>query len=169
MKYIKTFESFEQPEGSETENIELFTNQLIIRYQSWTSKSYEESKYNINKFLNTPFSFDFNGIKDFPEQIELYRLIHINDELDESFLGHSWTFDKKLLYTKDFLKSIRIEDNIEYDLSNIKVIIGTFKKYQIDFYFTILNWFRNPKEKEISVLSNPIEWKIENYKNELKL
>jgi len=159
MKYLKKFENSEEKLLS---NIQI--EQLISRYQSWTSKSYEESKYNINKFLNIPFSFDFNGIKDFPEQIELYRLIHIENELDESFLGYSWTFDKKLLYTKDFIKSIGIGDQ-EYDLLNLKVIIGTFKKHQIDFYFTILNWFRNPKEKEISVLSNPIKWKIENYKN----
>lgn len=164
MIYIKLFENFGEKLFSNNE-----IEELIIRYQSWTLKSYDESKYNIIKFLNTPFSFDFNGIKDFPEQIELYRLIHIEDELDESFLGHSWTFDKKLLYNKDFLKSIRIGDDIEYDLLNLKVIIGTFKKDQIDFYFTILNWFRNPKEKEISVLSNPMKWKIENYKSKLQL
>lgn len=168
MKYLKLFENFQSYQLSENNY-----RDIIDRYRIWHNISKEEATKIIDEFIKTPFDDSFRGISNFPESIKLYRLVFLNDDLNEDFLGFSWTIDKENLYNLDFLESIGILElmNIDSidelkesdDAKKLKILSGDFKKSDIDFYFTILNWIRHPLEKEISVKSNPISWDIEEY------
>jgi hypothetical protein len=45
----------------------------------------------------------------------------------------------------------------------MRVISADFKKEEVDFFFTILNLFRHPLEKEITVKTNPTSHQVEEY------
>jgi len=168
MKYLKLFENFQSDQLSEED----YKN-LIDRYKIWHNTSKEEATKIIDKFIKTPFDDSFIGISNLPESIKLYRLVFVEENLDEDFLGFSWTINKENLYSLNFLESIGILEVMNLydiddlkksdDIKKLKILVGDFKKSDIDFYFTILNWIQNPLEKEISVKSNPISWSIEEY------
>ena len=168
MKYLKLFENFQSNQLSKQNYID-----LIDRYRIWHNISKEESTKIIDKFIKTPFDDSFKGISNLPESIRLYRIVFVEDNLDENFLGFSWTINKENLYSLDFLESIGIFEVMNIynindlkksdDIKKLKILVGDFKKSDIDFYFTILNWIQNPLEKEISVKSNPNSWDIEEY------
>jgi hypothetical protein len=171
LKYIWSFEFYNLLENKNLNQKEF--DEFVDRYQSFTSKSREQSMQDVNRFINTKFDDNFLGIDNFPESISLYRLVYVEDVIDDNFLGFSWTFDENNLYKLSFLESIGLLDDLEIDVENItqhmdfftnlKILKAEFQKNQIDFYFTCLNWIRHPEEKEISVKSNPKSWMVEKF------
>ena len=89
--------------------------------------------------------------------VKLYRIIYVEGDINEDFIGFSWTLDEENLYNLDFLESIGLLDNLGIDrddvdsyseeFSKMRVISADFKKEEVDFFFTILNLFRHPLEK----------------------
>jgi hypothetical protein len=168
MKRIKLFEDFSN---------QLLTKKqigdLVERYRVWKNASLEESYLWINSLLENDFDESMTGFKNFPEKIKVYRIIYVKNKLNTDFIGFSWTIDENNLYSLDFLESIGLLDSSEIDRDDLdrykrkfekmKVITAEFRKDQVDFYFTILNLFRNPMEKEISVKSNPVSYDIKDY------
>lgn len=171
LKYITSFKLYNLLENRNLNQKEF--DEFVVRYLSFTSKSREQSIQDVNKFIYTKFDNNFLGIGDFPQSIILYRLVYVEDVIDNSFLGSSWTFDENNPYNISFLESIGLLDDLEIDVENItqhmdfftnlKILKAEFLKNQIDFYFTCLNWIRHPEEKEISVKSNPKSWVIEKF------
>jgi hypothetical protein len=168
MRFIKLFENFNNQILTSQE-----TNDLIQRYCSWNRSSSEEAEQWINQLLDTEFSTDLSGFKNFPDVVKLYRIIYVEGDINEDFIGFSWTLDEENLYNLDFLESIGLLDNLGVDrddldsygeeFSKMKVISAEFKKEEVDFFFTILNLFRHPLEKEITVKTNPTSHQVEEY------
>jgi hypothetical protein len=98
MRFIKLFENFNNQILTSLEK-----NDLIERYCSWTRSSREEAEQWLNQLLDTEFDTDLSGFKNFPDVVKLYRIIYVEGDINEDFIGFSWTLDEENLYNLDFL------------------------------------------------------------------
>lgn len=125
---------------------------------------YRERIYNM---LTTNYQKDEDGviigIENFPEQIELYRIIelnHIND-FNSNELGRYWCYDKEYVREHEF------QQNVGFDKKRAWYIItATFRKEDIDPYDTLEMLVRNIGEREIRIKKSetkPLNYKIEKY------
>jgi len=182
MKFDKTYNIITNFKLFENENIlnksfNITQNDIdeLLDYiiHEWNLNSKEEIKYYkdfIHDMVTTTYSKDeqgvIRGIENFPNEIELYRIIELDniEDFNPYKLGRYWCYDKNWLYNPSFHSSVGFEKNKK----DWYIITAIFKKEDIDIDDTLQMLIVNTGEREIRTNNTkPIKYKIEKYDKDI--
>lgn len=128
--------------------------QISTNAQGFNSDA--EAREELDILLDTDYPI---GYRNMPDQLELYRIVFLNDNpLDVDYLGDHWLMSKELIGDSEFIDKISENSGAQGDPI---VIVGKFITEDVNWATTLHNNMAYPREYEVTVTDlDPIEYNI---------
>ncbi len=132
--------------------------QISLNAQGFNSD--EDARSELDELLDIDYPI---GYRNMPDEIELYRIIFLDDSntnpsLDVDNLGEHWLMNKELVKDGDFLEKVRNNSGSQGDPI---VVVGKFITKDINWETTLHNNMTYPREYEVTVTNmDPISYDI---------
>jgi hypothetical protein len=153
MKYIKTFESWEdklQKFHNKLDNISINDVDVELIEEYIDKEGYDDDISMSDEELVEHLSEHVENIKRLPDPMILYRIVssETKKDIDINKVGQHYTLDE-IFMDERFLNDIGIDDDLPMWVMQCEV-----KKSDIDINHTLATNIKYPNENEISIYKN---------------